>query len=156
MFCLLEFYQGILTISCFERTAGKCSLTWHSGLVRNCYLQLGLNLSHAMTFIKWIRYSWFHFNIFNKNSKWHGSHGHHIHPPGHFLLFLFLFLLLLFLYVFHRERHTPCKSGLSLHSWNTFYFFEEKIGEKLVWSCNKTILFQGDVTWLTTILTKFK
>ena len=95
MFCLLEFYQRILTISCFERTAGKCSLTWHSGLVRNCYLQLELNLSHAMTFIKWIRYSWFHFNIFNKNSKWHGSHGHHIHPPGHFLLFLFLLLLFL-------------------------------------------------------------
>ena len=148
MFCLLEFYQRMLTISCFERTAGKCSLTWHSGLVRSCYLQLWLNLSHAMTFIKWIRYSWFHFNLFHKNSKWHGSHGHHIHLPGHFLIFLFLFfLLLLFLYVFHRERHTPCKSGLSLHSWNTFYFFERK---------KKTMLFQGDVTWLTTILTKFK
>ena len=63
------------------RTSGKCSLTWHSGLVGNCYLQLWLKLPAAMTFIKWIRDSWFHFNTFNKNSKWRGGHGHHIPPP---------------------------------------------------------------------------
>ena len=125
------------------RTAGKCSLTWHSGLVGNCYLQLWLNLLAAMTFIKWIRDSWFHLNTFNKNSKVHGGHGHHVSPPpGFFLLLLFLFLLSLFLPLLllllllhhHRERHTPCRSGpLQL---NHFLFLwegkkREEIGLKL-------------------------
>ena len=79
-----------------------------------------------------------------------------LHPyPGHChhaLLFLLSCLLL-----FHRERHTPCMSGLSLHSWNIFYFFERILKEKnLIKSCNRTMLLQGNVTQLTTILTRSK
>ena len=38
-----------------------------------------------------------------------------------------------------------------------FYFFERKLkGKNLIKSCNRKILLQGDVTQLTTILTRFK
>ena len=45
-------------------------------------------------------------------------------------LFLLSGLFCLLLFLFHRERHTPCRSGLSLHNWNTFYFFEKKKKER--------------------------
>ena len=45
---------------------------------------------------------------------------------------------------------------LSLHNWNTFYFFERKKGKKLIRSSNKSMFLQGDVTQLTTILPRSK
>ena len=90
-----------------------------------------------MTFITWLRESWFYFNIFNNNLRWHDGHGHHTHCPGqchHAPLFLLF--------------------GLSLCCWNIFLFLWEKRKEKkLMKSCDKTMLLQ-DVNQLTTILTR--
>ena len=50
-------------------------------------------------------------------------------PPDYYHdapLFLVSCLFCFLLFLFHRERHTPCRSGLSLYNWNTFYFFEKK------------------------------
>ena len=121
-----EYWSSVV----FVRTSGKSSPLQPSGWVRSYYLQLKGNSSAAMTVIKWLRDSWFHFDVLNKNLRWRGGHGHHVHRPGHCHhapLFLLPCLLL-----FCRERHTPCKSGLSLHSWNIFYFLERKLKEKII------------------------
>ena len=100
-----EYWSAVV----FVRTSGKCSLVWPSELIKNYHLQLRLNLSAAMKYMKWVRDSWFHFNIFDNNLWWCGGHGHHVHhsiPP----LFLFSCLLLL-----HRERHTPCRTKVEIH-----------------------------------------
>ena len=98
---MLKFYWGILAIRCFCEELRK---------MFSCMaLRLGKKLSFAVmaelicckfTFIKWMRDSWFHFDSY------------------------FIFLIRLTWWAW--SPHPPCRSGLSLLSWNIFYFFDRK------------------------------
>ena len=98
-----EYWPSVV----FVRTSIKCSLVWPSGWleVMNCSYR-GIHLLQWQ--LKWTRDSWFHFDIKKKKFKlmwwtWPSGRG---------------------------ERHTPCRSGLSLCSSNICYFFERKLKEK--------------------------
>ena len=117
----------------FVRASVKYSLVWPSGWleVMICSYR-GIHLLRWQ--LKWTRDSWFHFDILKKKFKvilwaWPSGRG---------------------------ERHTPCRSGLSLCSWNILFLWEKIKRKKTIKNCDNWRLLQGDDTQLTTILARSK
>ena len=103
---------------------------------------------------------WIPFNIFNENLKWLDEHGHHVHPP----------LAIITMPPSSSSLASSVSSSFSSTGRGTllvgvaspstietlFISLRGKKGKKLIRSCNKTMFLQGDVTQLTTILTRSK
>ena len=97
-----------------------------------------------------MRDSWFHFNILKKSLRWCGEHGHTHTPLATTTMPPFSFSLA------SSVSSSFSFFLLSPQLKHFLFLWEEKKGKKLIRSCNKTMFLQGDVTQLTTILTRSK